>query len=74
MDQLVLCSFQSLFFHQKFLIKLLSRSQSGIFDLDVHALFQPRQSDHIARKVGDLDRFSHIQHEDLPTFCTCSRL
>jgi len=60
---------------QQFLIELLARAQPGVDDGDlaigmsVVAHLEPAQADHQARKVVDLDRLAHVEHEHVAAAC-----
>ena len=49
---------------QKFLVELLSGSQSRIFDLNVLTRDQSGKADHFLCQIRDLHRISHVQNED----------
>src|SRR6266702_3195395 len=52
----------------EFLVKLLSRTHSSEFDLDIFTHPESRQENQILRKIDNFYRASHIQNADLPTF------
>ncbi len=65
---------RQLLFVKQFLEQLFARAQAGEHDLDVAARLAARQPDHLLRQIGDLDRLTHVQHEDLAALAHRTRL
>ena len=60
---------------EKLFIEFLGGPQPRVLDFNVTVwiFFRPhrqaRQVDHASREVCDLDRLTHVQHEDVPADC-----
>ena len=50
---------------EDFLVELLARTESGVFDLDVLADLEAGERDHLPGEVVDLDGFAHVEGEYL---------
>lgn len=49
---------------EDFLVQLFAGAEAGVLNLDILAGLEAGESNHAAGKVGDFDRFAHVEHED----------
>ncbi len=45
--------------------QLFAGADAGVFDVDVHALFESGEANEIAREIRDLEHLTHVEHEQL---------
>ena len=50
---------------EQLFLKFFPRAQADELDLDVPVWAPPGEPNHLARKVDDLDRFAHVEDENL---------
>ena len=65
MNQLVWSLLKTLLTHQHLLVELLARTQSCVYNLDIHIRLQSRKPDKIPCHIINLDRLAHIEYENL---------
>ena len=73
MNQLIGSTLDTLFRHQLLLIQLFAGAKTGILNLDVNIRLISGKLDQVARQSVNLNRFTHVKHEDLAALCigTC---
>ena len=73
-DEIVLRFLEAFLGHELFLIQLLARAQAGVLDLDIAVRRVSGQADQVSGQRVDLDRLTHVEHEDLAAVCVSARL
>ena len=56
------------------LVQLLAGAQAGVLNLNVHIGLEAGESNHATGEVGNLDRFAHVEHENLAAVAHGARL
>jgi len=64
-DQLVVGLGEALLGHELLFIELLTRTETDVFDLDIHIRLEAGKADHVAGQSIDLHRAAHVEDEDL---------
>ena len=67
-DQVVVGFLEAFLCHEFFFIELFARAKSGVLNLNIDIRFEAGEADQVPGQVIDLDRGTHIQHEDLAAF------
>ena len=74
-EDLVIVRFaQTFLFHQQLFVQFFAGTKPGELDLDVLIGRVAHHLDHVLGERDDLDRFAHVEHEDLAAVRVCARL
>ena len=65
MNQLVRSLLEALLTHQHLLVELLARTQTCVYNLNIHIRLQSRKPDKIPCHIINLDWLTHVENENL---------